>query len=279
MLIKGIGGQSDYYGVAKSALTKSNSELKKVLERLSTLQRINRASDDAAGLAISEELRTNIRGYKMASRNVEDATAELNIAEGAANEVSSLLQRQRELTIQASNSTLTDTEREYLNREFQSVTNEIQRLSESTKYNKQNTSNGTDLGSGNASIQVGPDAGETITLPEVNITEVYNKVNTLSIDTETNARSALQTIDEALNVLNEQRTNIGATVNRLYSTSNNISVAMVNTQAAESLIRDEDVAMGLAELTRQKLLQEGTLSTLNKFNELNRKHIAGLLFG
>ncbi|MCX7726790.1 MAG: hypothetical protein N2053_08060, partial [Chitinispirillaceae bacterium] len=80
MQIKGIGSRTDYYGVAKSALTKSSSELKKVLERLSTLQRINRASDDAAGLAISEELRTNIRGYKMASRNVEDATAALNIA-------------------------------------------------------------------------------------------------------------------------------------------------------------------------------------------------------
>lgn len=278
MQIKGIGSQSEYK-IANSTITKNNSELRKVLERLSTLQRINRASDDAAGLAISEELRTNIRGYKMASRNVEDATAALNIAEGTVNEITSLLQRQRELTIQAANSTLTDKDREYLNREFQSITQEIQRLSESTKYNRQNTSNGTELGSGNAVIQVGPEVGDTITLPQVNVTEIYNKINTLSIDTETNARNTLQKIDEALNELNQQRTNIGATVNRLSSTINNISVAMVNTQAAESLIRDEDVARGLAELTRQRLLQEGTLSALSKFNELNRKHIAGLLFG
>ena len=279
MQIGGTGSPLFAVGSQKTtnALKKTNRQLQKILERLSTAQRINRASDDAAGLSISETLRTNIRGYKMASRNAQDAMAALNITDGGANEISAMLQRQRELAVQARNDTLTDADRQTLNQEYQALTQEIDRLAQSTEYNRQNTSNGTDLASGNAVIQVGADAGDEITLPQIDFTTATSGIAGTDIGTSGGAQTAFAAIDNALQNLNQQRATVGATVNRFTSAINNLDNAMVNTQAAESVLRDQDMAQGVAELVRQQLLNEGGTSAFRRFNEISRNHIMGIL--
>ena len=260
-----------------NALKKTNRQLQKILERLSTAQRINRASDDAAGLGVSEMLRTNIRGYKMASQNVQDAMAALDITDGGANEISSMLQRQRELAVASRNSTLTDNDRQSLDAEYQALTQEIDRIARSSQYNRQNTSNGTDLASGTAVVQAGSEAGDQITLPQIDFSAATSGMAGTTIATEANAQSAFTAIDNALQSLNRQRSTVGATINRFSSAINNLDTAMVNTQAAESVLRDQDMAQGMVELVRRQLLQEGGMSAFQRFNELSRNHIMGIL--
>jgi len=279
MQVGGTGSPLHAFGAQKSsnALRKTNRQLKKILERLSTAQRINRASDDAAGLAVSEQLRKNIRGFKMATQNVQDAMSALNIADGGANEISSLMQRQRELAVTARNDTLTDRDRQSLDAEYQALSQEIDRLAQGTQYNRQNTANGTDLASGNAAVQAGSEADDQITLPTIDFSTATSGMAGTSIATSTDAATALDSIDGAIQSLNEQRSTVGATINRFVSTVDNLSVAMINTQAAESVLRDQDMAEGIVELTRQQLLREGGLNAFQRFNEVSRNHIMGLL--
>lgn len=279
MQVGGTGSPLHAFGAQKSsnALRKTNRHLQKILERLSTAQRINRASDDAAGLAVSEQLRTNIRGYKMATNNVQDAMAALNITDGGATEISSLMHRQRELAITARNDTLTNRDRQSLDAEYQALSQEIDRLAQGTQYNRQNTSNGTELASGTAAVQAGSDAGDQISLPAIDFTTATSGIAGTSIATSGDAATALDSIDGAIQSLNQQRSTVGATINRFVSTVDNLSVAIVNTQAAESVLRDQDMAEGIVELTRQQLLHEGGLSAFQRFNEISRNHIMGLL--
>jgi len=260
-----------------NALKNTNLQLKKILEKLSTAQKINRASDDAAGLSISEQLRSSIRGYKMASQNIDNAMAALNISDGSANEVSDMLQRQRELSIAARNGTLTDTDRSSLDAEYQAITAEIERISDSTNYNRLKVANGTDLASGNAVVQSGPDAQDQIALPRVDFSGIATALTGTTLATSAGAQQAMSSIDSALQSLNAQRSTVGATLNMFTSASNNLSVSMVNTQAAESVLRDQDMAEGMAELTRQQLLNEGGMAAFKRFNEISRYQIMGIL--
>jgi flagellin len=259
------------------SLRKTSSDLKKILERLSTAQRINRASDDAAGLGVSEVMRSNIRGFKMASQNIDDAMSALDIADGTANEVSGILQRQRELAVQSRNDTLTDRDRQALDKEYQQLNKELDRLSDSSQFNRQNLTNGTGLGSGTAQIQVGANAGDQITLPSVDFTTISTGLSGLSIATASGASSSLSALDSAIKNVSSQRSVMGSTVNRLESTVNNLAVAAINTQAAESVIRDEDMADGIMELTRTRLLQEGSIAAFSRFDVISQNHIMGLL--
>lgn len=260
-----------------ATLGKTNRSLRTILERLATAQRINRAGDDAAGLAVSEQLRTQARGFKMADRNVTDAMSALNIADGAATEIEDMLQRQRELAIQARNDTLTDDQREQLDVEFQQLTTEIGRIAEATQFNTQEVADGTGLGEGDAQIQAGANAGDQIALPEIDFSVDALGLSGASVADFDRATGAIETVDEALNVLNTQRSTIGAMVNRFTSTQNNLMVAETNTQAAESILRDQDMAAGLAELTRQQLLREGGMQAFRRFNEISANHILALL--
>jgi flagellin len=259
------------------SLRKTSSDLKKILERLSTGQRINRASDDAAGLGVSEVMRSNIRGFKMASQNIDDAISALDIADGTANEFSSILQRQRELAIQARNDTLTDKDRKSLDTEYKGLTEELSRLTDSTKFNRQHLTDGTDLGSGNSQIQAGAEVTDQITLPVVDFSSIAASLNGTSIATSSGAGSSLTALDSALKSVGSQRSIMGSTINRLESSVSNLAVAAVNTQAAESVIRDEDMADGLMELTRARLLQEGSIAAFSRFNQISQNHIMGLL--
>ncbi len=260
-----------------SALRKTNKQLAKVLEQLANAKRINRASDDAAGLAVAEQLSTQVRGFKTASSNVSDAMSALNIADGASNEIQGMLQRQRELTVQARSDTITDEQRQQIDVEYQNLNEEINRIASGTEFNTQDVTSGQGLASGDAQIQVGPNAGDTVNLPNVDLTTVGLGTNGTSIADSASAANAMTAIDGAMEAMNTQRATMGAIVNRFESTQNNLMVAETNTTAAESILRDQDMAMGLAELTRNRLLQETGMHAFQRFSDISANHIMGLL--
>ncbi len=279
MRLNGPGGIKPFSAVnpAASPLRKTRKNLQKILTQLSTAQRINRASDDAAGLAISEQLRTQIRGFKMAGRNVSDAGSALNIAEGSGSEITSMIQRQRELALQAQNDTLTDDQRASLDTEYQQLTQEISRTAEATQFNTQQVATGEDLAAGDAQIQAGPNAGDTMNMPAIDMTADALGVEGTSIATAADAQNALPALDNALSQLNSQRTEAGAMMNRLESTQNNLQVAEINTQAAESVLRDQDMAQGLSDLVRSRLLQQSGTQAFARFNSISANHMSALL--
>lgn len=259
-----------------SSNSKTNNTLNKILEKLATGRRINRASDDAAGLAVSEQLRTQIRGYQAANTNLDYAQAAQYISEGTGNEVTSMLQRQRELALQASNGTLTDENRSALNQEYQQLSQEISRISNSSQFNTQNVANGTGLSSG-GTVQAGPNAGDTLQVQGANFTAENLGSATSDILTSNNASQALSAIDSALQNVSGQRTDIGANINRMtYASSNNTNAA-INTQDAESRVRDEDYAQGVMDSTASSLLAQTSTMALQNFNEVSRNNLMFLL--
>ncbi len=256
---------------------KTRKSLSKILERLSTGRRINRASDDAAGLAIAERLTTQIRGFKQAENNTAYANAAVQIGEGAANEVSDMLQRQRELALQASNDTLTSEQRSAINDEYQQLTQEIDRTAQSAQFNGQGTAAGTDIASGSAKVLVGANVGDDVTLPGADFTAGNIGVAGTDVLTATNARSAINSIDNAIVSVNTQRSDMGAFMNRSEHITNNLQNQAINTQSAESKIRDMDFAVGIADFIREKLLDKTNVSALKNFNQSNKQNILSLL--
>jgi flagellin len=261
---------------AKS-LNKTSKDLGKILEKLSTALRINRASDDAAGLAISQQLETQSRGFNMADQNVTSAMSALNIADATGGQISDMVQRQHELALQANSDTLTNQQRQGLDTEYQALTQEINRISGSAQFNTQTVANGQGLASGNAQIQAGANAGDQIQVPQTNMSAAALGITGTSIATGAGAQTALSKLDKALNTLNTQRSTIGSMVNRFESVQNNLSVANINTQAAQSVIQDQDMAAGLAELTKTKLLLESGTQAFSRYNEISANHLFGLL--
>jgi len=262
---------------AMNSLFKTGRDMNKSLEKLSTGLRINRSSDDAAGLAISENLRAQVRGIAQAQRNALDGTSMLQIAEGAANEISDILQRMRELSIQAANDTLTSVERGYADEEFSNLRDEINRIASVTNYN------GVDLissvsgrfGSANATSNnvFWIDAGATIGVDSITITidtmttsSLSSSLNTATLTTQALARTAIQNIDTAINSVNSTRANIGAYVNRLEHAINNLMVSETNQAAAESMIRDVDFANESAQFTRNQILMQSGTAMLAQSN-------------
>jgi len=260
-----------------NAIQRTGKALERILQRIATSQRINSAADDAAGLAISEQLRTQINGFKMATQNVSDAMSALDIADGTSTSIADILQRQRELALQANNDTLTDTQRAALNTEYQQLTQEITRSANAAQFNTQNVAAGRGLGAGGAQIQAGPNAGDTITLPGINMTAEALGVAGTSVGTRAAAEASLTTIDKAIASLSSQRSTVGAMVNRMESVQNNLAVAATNSQAAESVLRDQDIAAGVTELTTQRLLQESGMRAFSRFQEISANHLLGLL--
>jgi flagellin len=255
---------------AMNSLYASNRDMSKSLEKLSTGLRINRSSDDAAGLAISENLRTQVRGVGQAARNAQDGTSLLQIAEGASNEISAILQRMRELAVQSANDTLTSTERGYTNKEFDALRDEIDRIAAVTNYNGMalmSTEAGRfGVAGATQNTVLWIDAGDTsgvdsitITIDTMTVDELSTNLTTANLTTQSNATNAIGYIDDAINSVNSNRANIGAFVNRLEHAVNNLMVSQTNQSAAESLIRDVDFAKETTEFTRNQILvQSGT---------------------
>jgi flagellin len=264
--------------MTQGALYKVSTDMGKSIEKLSTGLRINRASDDAAGLAISEKLRSQVQGTAQAQRNAMDGIAAMNIAEGAAGEISDILQRMRELAIQSSNDTLTDNERTYTNQEFAALTQEIDRISNVTNYNGQKlisgVSGGARFGAGSVGSALWVDANSTVGTDSITVTidtlssSTSNGigVSSLSLSSQSQAVAAIATLDFAINSVNSMRANIGAFVNRLEHAVNNLLVAQTNQQAAESQIRDVDFATETSRFTRSQILTQSATAMLSQAN-------------
>ena len=251
---------------AQRNLVNTTDRLNRSLERLSSGLRITRASDDAAGLAISERFRAEIRSLAQAQRNANDGVSMLQIAEGALNETSGILIRLRELAIQSANGTLGSGERNTLNDEFQALVGEISRIAAVTEFNGTQVLNG---GSGvSVTFQIGTNntANDRITVTGVDATASGVGVSGLSITTVSGAQAALSSIDAAIDTVSNLRAQFGAAQVRLESAIRSIAVAIENTTAAESRIRDVDVASETAELTRNQVLQQAGVAVLAQAN-------------
>ncbi|HAJ79924.1 MAG TPA: flagellin [Fibrobacteres bacterium] len=265
---------------AQGSLNQTSKSISKSLEKLSTGLRINSASDDPAGLGISENLRTQINGVSQAQKNAQDGISALNIAEGATNEISSILQRMLELSIQSANDTLTSTERGYTNSEFTSLRSEIDRISAATTYNGMDlissganrfgTVNAT---SGNvlwidANSSVGVDS-ITISINTVTSASISSaSFATRTISSQAGAKAAISEVDLAICSINTIRANIGAYVNRLEHAVNNLNVSETNQTAAESLIRDVDFAEETSKFTKNQILLKSATAMLAQSNLL-----------
>lgn len=249
-------------------LTGIKLNLDRSFERLSSGNRINRAADDAAGLAISENLKALIRGYRQADRNANDGISLVQVAEGSLNEVSNMLIRLRELAVQAASDTVGDTERKFVDVEYQQLKSELQRITESTSFNGYDLLNGT---GGVIDIQVGVknDAFKdriSFNASAANATLEALGMSVETVSTKEGAQMSLDVVDNALISVNAIRANFGALQNRLVSTSQNLKVADENYSAANSRIRDADIAAESSELTRNNILQQAAVSVLSQTN-------------
>lgn len=250
---------------AQRNLANSTTNLGGNYSRLSSGLRIATAADDAAGLGISERMRSDIRSFSVASRNAQDGISMVQTAEGALNEVSDLLGRMRELSMQSANGTLSDDDRSTLDAEFQQLVNEVDRISTTTEFNGVKLLDGSNT---NIAIQVGIGAA---TADTISVSGADASSSTLGISggisTASTAQSMLSTIDSAIDDVNSARGTLGAQQNRLGSTLRSLANVRENTSAAESRIRDVDVAMETADLTRNSILQQAATSILSQANQ------------
>lgn len=251
---------------AQRNLSQVTSRLGRSYERLSTGLRIATAADDAAGLGISERLRSQVRSYQQASRNANDGISLVQVGEGALNEVSNILVRLRELSIQSANGSVSSKDKDTINEEFQSLINEINRIARSTDFNGVRLLDGS---SSNVAFQVGISTAAGIDTLQVTLTAALAttlNLNTLDIGSLGNTSVAISSVDAAINTVSQLRGRFGALQNRLQSTIANLGVAAESLSAAESRIRDVDVAFETAELTRNSILQQAAVSILAQAN-------------
>ncbi|WHX40220.1 flagellin [Mesobacillus sp. AQ2] len=221
-------------------LNTANGAQGKSMEKLSSGLRINRAGDDAAGLAISEKMRGQIRGLDQGSRNAQDGISMLQTAEGALNETHSILQRMRELSVQASSDTNVVEDRAAIDEEYQALVTEIDRISDETEFNTQKLWDGS---TGQVDFQVGANVGQIISYTFSNADSTTLMVAVGDLTTKANAQTELAAIDTAIETVSTERAKLGATQNRLEHTINNLNTSSENLTAAESRVRDVDYAL------------------------------------
>ncbi|WP_246099089.1 flagellin N-terminal helical domain-containing protein [Persicimonas caeni] len=255
---------------AQRHLGKTSRALNSNIAKLSSGFRINSAADDAAGLAISEEMKADIRSLGQAERNANDAISMLQTAEGAMGEIHGVLGRMRELAVQAASDGINDTQRGHLDTEFQELEAEIDRIAGVSKYNGNNLLDGTMA----ATFQVGADSGETLSVSigqDFQSTALGDGTTTLSatdLTNRTNADASLAAIDGAISQVSSSRASIGASQNRLEVTIDNLSVTRENLSAANSRIRDTDVASEMASMTKNQILMQAGTSMLAQANSM-----------
>jgi flagellin len=264
--------------IGQGALQSQQTSLSKSLEKLSTGLRINRASDDAAGLSVSESLRSKIRGMDRAQSNAEDGIALIQIAEGATGEINNILQRMRELSIQSSTDTMTTTERSYTDKEFGQLMSEVTRISSSASYNGMTLLDGGSdsfgvAGGASSVLHIGAGSSAStdrlsITINSMTLGALGLSSSTTSVSTSAGALSSLSLIDAAIKSVNTMRSDMGAYVNRLEFAVSNLSNQVYNTQDAESRIRDVDFAKETTEFTRSQILVQSATSMLAQANQV-----------
>jgi len=242
------------------------SRLARNYQRLSTGLRISTAADDAAGLAISERLRSQVRSLGQASRNANDGISLVQVGEGALNEVSNILVRLRELAIQSANGSSSTADKDTIKEEFTSLVNEIDRIAQSTEFNGIKLLDGS---SSSVTFQVGINTDPGIDQLNVSLTPALTTtlgLSTLDVGSGGDSEFAISQVDAAINSVSELRGRFGSLQNRLQSTIANIGVAAESLSAAESRIRDVDVAFETAQLTRNNILQQASISILSQAN-------------
>ncbi|SMB93894.1 flagellin [Thermanaeromonas toyohensis ToBE] len=244
-------------------LNQTSTLLAKSMEKLSSGLRINRAGDDAAGLAISEKLRSQIRGLNQAVRNAQDGISLIQTAEGALNETHAILQRMRELAVQAANDTLTTQDRQAIKAEIDQLVAEIDRIASTTEFNTQKLLDGTFSGKW---LQIGANQTQGITVTIGTASAAALGVNSLDVSSSLAANSAIISIDAAISAISMSRANLGAVQNRLEHTIANLSVASENLQASESRIRDVDMAQEMMNFTKLQILQQAGVAVLAQAN-------------
>jgi len=251
---------------AQRSLEAVTERLQANFRRLSTGLRIATAGDDAAGLAISERFRAQIRSTQQAIRNAQDGISMTQTGEGALNEVSNILIRLRELSIQSANGTVSSTDKDTLNREFQDLVNEIERIARSTTFNGVQLLDGTGS-TVNFQVGIGTTPGvDTIALSASDTLASTLGLSTLDIGAAGSQNAAITAVDGAIDIVNQIRGTFGAVQNRIERTIANLRIQVESTSAAESRIRDVDVAVETAELTRNSILQQAAVSVLAQAN-------------
>ena len=243
------------------------NEQSKSTEKLSSGYRINRAGDDAAGLSISEKMRSQIRGLDKASSNAQDGISLIQVAEGALNETHSILQRMNELATQAANDTNTTTDRTAIQKEINALTSEISRISSTTQFNTMNLLDGNFSGK---NLQIGALNGQKIqiTIGAMNASSIG--VKSLSVTTFSNAGRAMSNIQKAIDKVSTQRSALGAVQNRLEHTIKNLDTTSENTSSAESRIRDTDMAKEMVSYSKNNILMQAGQSMLAQANQQNQ---------
>ena len=240
------------------------SALQKSTEKLSSGYKINRAADDAAGLSISEKMRAQIRGLDKASDNAQDGISLIQVAEGALNETHSILQRMNELATQAANDTNTSTDRTAIKAEIDQLTSEINRIQSTTQFNTQNLLDGKFTGK---NLQIGSLKGQTIKISISNMNAATLGVSGLTVDKNSTAGVSMSKIQAAIDKVSTQRSNLGALQNRLEHTINNLDTTSENTSAAESRIRDTDMADEMVRYSKNNILSQAGNSMLAQANQ------------
>jgi len=278
--------------IAQNALVRNERQMNTAMEKLSTGQRINSASDDAAGLAISSRMTSQIRGLDVGIRNANDAISMISTADGALIEVGNMLQRMRELALQSANGTTTSADRDYLNQEYKSLIVEIERIAQNTQWNGGTILQGSANGSSSTvKFQVGANGGQTVA---VNFGDVSQSASTIFYNFDasagtagtnaadagwhisagtaaaaiTTASAAMTTVDSAITVVNSQRATFGAAMNQLTYAVDNLSNVKVNAEAARSRVLDTDYAKETSELARTQIIQQAGTAMLAQANQL-----------
>jgi flagellin len=256
--------------VATSALAKNGRTMANTMESLSTGSRINKASDDAAGLSIRENMTAQIKGLNAAVRNANDAISMLQTADGALNEVADMLQRMRELGTLAQNDTYSTAQRVAMNDEFTQLQSEIDRIADNTQWNGMNLLDGTGGNWGGGSLftfQVGANAGQTISVAIAGMGIASLGISAVSIGTVTDARDAVTALDDAISVLNTRRSVLGSVINRLTHAVDNLTNVSQNATESRSRVTDTDYATATSELARTQIIQQAATAILAQANQ------------
>ena len=271
--------------ISQASLAKNERALSKAMEQLSTGKKINTAADDAAGLAISTRMSTQIIGLEQSIQNASDAISMINTAEGALDEVTNLLQRMRELALQASNGTTGVEDRSYLNKEYQALYAEISRIANNSEWNGRTILNNTANGSSSSlvSFQIGMDSGQTISVDFGNFTTNASGTfvdfvsagatagtisGTSTASAQTKASAAIGSIDTALLAISNQRSSFGAASNRLTHAIDNLTNVTINAEASRSRMMDTDYAAATSELARTQIINQASTAMLAQATQL-----------
>jgi flagellin len=256
---------------AQAALSKNSRSMSSAMQQLSTGSRINGAADDAAGLAISQNMTAQVRGLNQAVRNLNDGVNLLQTAEGALVETTNMLQRMRELAVQSASGTYSDTQRTYLAAEFQALGSQIDKIASQTTWNGYTILTGTTGGStsGTFSFQAGQTSGQTIsiTLSSMALSTLAMTATAVAVSTAASASAAIASIDSAIAIVNTQRATIGATINQMTYATDNLTNISTNVAASRSTITDTDYATASTNLSKAQIIQQASTAMLAQANQ------------